>query len=53
MDSASPTADRIVGSEHVSTRGGLTLAEKFFAISTGRWTPGRLDAAATAVSNHG
>ncbi|SFL65950.1 hypothetical protein SAMN04487950_4521 [Halogranum rubrum] len=52
MDSASPTADRIVGSEHVSTHGGLTLAEKFFAISTARWTSGRLDGRATDGAGH-
>lgn len=31
MDSASPTADRIVGNEHVRTQAETTLAEKFFA----------------------
>lgn len=31
MDAASPTADRIVGSEHSHTQAGMTLAGKLFA----------------------
>lgn len=53
MDSASPNADRIVGSEHVPTHKAVTLAEKFFAISTARWPPGKLDGTATDVCTHG
>lgn len=39
MDSASPTADRIVGNEHVRTQAEQTLAGKFFATL---WTTVRL-----------
>jgi hypothetical protein len=39
MDSASPTADRIVGSEHVRTQTVTTLAGKLFATL---WTTVRL-----------
>jgi hypothetical protein len=46
MDSASPTADRIVGSEHIQPQTEMTLAGEFFAtlwttVSLGNGAPSK------------